>query len=162
MLDTKGNIIVQAIYDEIDGFADNGLAPVRSNGKWGYVGKNGNVKLSFAYEAATPFYQGYAWVLSTENDQYKLIDTNGMTVITLGTREVPGSMFHNGLCRVNVYGDYSIETTKYIDTEGNVIYYWTNNYDAPARVQGRGKLDLAEMFAATPYGPMFNNKKSRK
>jgi hypothetical protein len=158
MLDTKGNVIIQAIYDATQGFADNGLAPVRSNDKWGYVDKNGNVKLNFMYEDAAPFYEGYAWIQRTEESNYELIDTNGSTVLTLGKREIPGGVFHNGLCKVYAYSDGGSETTKYIDTKGTMVYSWTVNYNAPARVNGVQKMNIAEMFAPTQYGARFNKK----
>ncbi len=158
MLDTKGNMIIQAIYDGTHGFADNGLAPVHSNGKWGYVDKNGNVKLSIVYEEAAPFYEGYAWIKRTEDSNYELIDTNGSTVLTLGKRETPAGVFHNGLCLVDVKNEGGSETSKYIDTKGNMIYSWTVNYEAPARVMGEQKMDIAKMFAPTQYGARFNQK----
>jgi hypothetical protein len=158
MMDTKGNVIVQAIYEGTQGFADNGLAPVRSNDKWGYVDKNGNVKLQFMYYDAAPFYEGYAWIKRAEDTNYELIDTNGNTVITLAKRESPASVFHNGLCKTRVYNESGSETTKYIDTKGNMVYSWTVTYDAPARVMGDQKMNIAEMFAATPYGARYNHK----
>jgi len=158
MLDTKGNVVVQAMYDGTQGFADNGLAPVLSNDKWGYLDKNGNVKLQFMYEDAAPFYEGYAWILRTKDSNYELIGTDGSTVLTLGKREQPAGVYHNGLCKVRVYNESGSETTKYIDTKGNMVYSWTVNYNAPARVMGERKMNIAEMFADTPYGARYNHK----
>lgn len=161
MMDTKGNVIVQPIYDGVENFADNGLCPVCQNEKWGYINKNGDIKLAIMYHEAAPFYEGYAWIYRTEDSNAELIDTNGNNVLTLSENESPYGVFHNGLCKVIAYNDKDgSRTYKYIDKKGTLVYSWTvKGYDAPARVKGTKKMDLAEMFAGTPYGPMFNNKK---
>jgi hypothetical protein len=161
IMDTKGNVIVQPMYDDCSIFADNGLMPVCQDEKWGYIDKNGNIQLAISYRDAAPFYEGYAWILRTENSDYELIDTKGNTVLTLGENEEPITVFHNGLSQIASYSSKGT-TYKYIDTKGNLIYSWTINdyYDdyAPARVAGSRKMNIAEMFAGTPYGPLCNQK----
>ncbi|MDR2259954.1 MAG: WG repeat-containing protein [Azoarcus sp.] len=33
----KGKVVIAPRFDEAEDFAANGLAPVRVNGKWGYI-----------------------------------------------------------------------------------------------------------------------------
>jgi hypothetical protein len=158
MIDTKGNVIVPAMYDGCNGFADNGLCPVRQDKKWGYMDKNGTMKLTPTFVDAAPFYEGNAWVLRTEESNYELIGTDGNTVLTLGEDEEPVSVFHNGLCKVFMTTKKGY-AYKYIDVKGNTIYSWSVNVEsAPARVAGERQMNIAEMFAATPYGARFNRK----
>lgn len=159
MMDTKGNVIVQPIYDGCSFFADNGLLPVRQDDKWGYINKSGDIKLPFNYYSAAPFYEGYAWIKRTDKSEYELIDINGNTVIRLGEKDIPNSVFHNGLCQIYTKSEKG-ETYKYIDTKGNMVYSWTftYDYDAPARVAADREMNIAEMFAGTPYGARFNKK----
>lgn len=163
IIDTKGTVIVPEQYDNVKGFADNALCPVCKDDKWGYIDNKGALKIGCNFYQAAPFYDGYAWILRTEDSKYELIGTDGSSVLTLGEKEVPVSVFehgfHNGLCRIKVSGDKS-DTYKYIDSKGTTVYSWTieYNYPAPARVMGERKMNIAEMFAATPYGPRFMNK----
>ena len=159
MMDTKGNIIVQPIYDACNFFADNGLMPVRQDEKWGYINKSGDIKLPISFYDASPFYEGYAWILRTEKSEFELIDINGNTVIRLNENEVPKTQFHNGLCLIYKETETS-ETYKYIDIKGTMVYSWTfkYGYDAPARVAKERKMNIAEMFADTPYGSLCNKK----
>lgn len=160
MMDNTGIIIVQPIYDRIGNFADNGLCPVEQNEKYGYINKSGELKIACQYEYASPFYEGYAWIQRTETSKYELIDVNGNNVLTLSANEVPYSVFHNGLCLITNYSSDDVTVYKYIDIKGTMIYTWSikYDYDAPARMQNGIRVNEAEMFAATQYGPLFNRK----
>lgn len=159
IIDTKGTVIVPEQYDYVQGFADNALCPVCKDDKWGYIDNKGALKIGCNFYKAAPFYDGYAWIRRTADADVELIGTDGSTVMTLGEKESPVSVFHNGLCLIRVSGDKSV-IYKYIDAKGTMVYSWTIEYGnpAPARVNGIEEFDIAKMFAATPYGPRFMNK----
>lgn len=52
---------IAAQYDDAGLFID-GLAPVKKDGKWGFIDKNGNVAIDFQYDYAWRFNEGYAMV----------------------------------------------------------------------------------------------------
>lgn len=48
-------------YEQAYGFYE-GLAPVKKDGKWGYINKKGKVVVDFVFDKATPISKGKAWV----------------------------------------------------------------------------------------------------
>lgn len=64
-------------YDEISFFRE-GLAQVKSGGKWGYINPKGEVVIAPQYDVVWNFYNGYAWV--TNKNQTGLIDKTGKLV----------------------------------------------------------------------------------
>lgn len=159
MLDTHGNIIVAAMYDEIESFADNGLVPVAQNNQMGYLDKNGQIKLPFIYLEATPFYEGIAWIMRTENSNVEAIDVNGNTVLTLGQNEYPDSYFHNGLCLTESYSNNTIQY-RYIDKKGQTIYVWTETIpnNSPAKTAHK-KLDTAKLLRNSRYAHRYEKER---
>lgn len=157
MLDQKGNVIVAAMYDGGSFFADNGLIPV-SQGKFvGYLDKNGNIKLPLAFNQASPFYEGYAWIQRAENSNAELIDTKGNNVLTLGQDEEPYTNFHNGLALVY---NYKSRQYRYIDKKGSTIYAWSTGSSsyAPAKAPAAGvTIDVEKLFRNTRFGYRFED-----
>ena len=47
---------------EAAGLFDDGLAPVKQNGKWGYIDKTGKTVIPFQYDIAGLFNEGFALV----------------------------------------------------------------------------------------------------
>lgn len=62
-------------FERADNFAD-GLAPVLTNGKWGYVDKAGRFAIAPVYSYALPFTEGHAWVYD-DRDVAFIIDRAG-------------------------------------------------------------------------------------
>ena len=58
--DTNANLIGE--YDNGYGFYE-GYAPVKKDGKWGYIDKQNNVVVDFIFDKATPLCDGKAWVI---------------------------------------------------------------------------------------------------
>lgn len=160
MLDTHGNIIVAAMYDEITSFVDNGLMPVYQNNQIGYIDKNGQVKLPFIYYQATSFCEDIAWIMRTENSNVEAIDVNGNTVLTLGANEVPKSYFHNGLCLLSSSTNNTTQY-RYIDKKGQTIYVWTENSsdNSPAKTASK-KLDTAELLRNSRYAYRYEKERN--
>jgi WG containing repeat len=65
-INTKGKEVIPTIYEIIVKFGDqeynDGLVPVRKNGKIGYVDSTGNVIIPFNYNDGNSFYEGLARV----------------------------------------------------------------------------------------------------
>ena len=53
--------ITDVIYEDVKGFQD-GYAPVKKDGKWAYIDKNGNEVTDFIFDDASMLYSGYAYV----------------------------------------------------------------------------------------------------
>ena len=60
-VNTNGEIIASG-YDDGYGFYEE-CAPVKKNGKWGYIDKQGNVVIDYIFDKATPLCDGKAWVI---------------------------------------------------------------------------------------------------
>ena len=56
-----GEIITDFIYDDAKFFMD-GYAPVKRNGRWGYIDENGNEVTDIVFEDASMLYEGKAYV----------------------------------------------------------------------------------------------------
>ena len=163
LMDCKGNIIVQAIYDDWDGigFTDGDLMAVSANDKWGYIDKNGKVKIALQFADAGPFCDGKAWIARTEDANYETIDENGKTLLTLATGEYPATIWRQGLCLVTKYDPTGMEY-KYINEKGAIVYSWkesdSNSFGdadwAPAKkaVKNGKRVDFKEMMKATKWG----------
>lgn len=76
-INKKGEEIIRCKYDEVQGFAKNGLAPVNRNGKWGYIDLKGEVKIDYQYKYANPFNDNGTALVMDSNSRYYLIDANG-------------------------------------------------------------------------------------
>ncbi|MBR0296886.1 MAG: WG repeat-containing protein [Paludibacteraceae bacterium] len=145
LMDTKGTIKVQAIYDSGSpyGFTDEGVVAVYQNQKWGYVDKNGKSVLTVQFVEAYPFYGGMAWIKRSETSNYEAIDIKGNTKITLGKNEVPMTFFRQGLCLVRKYVEGEGTTVpgyeySYIDEKGAPVYSWKIEGYASANPAGYG------------------------
>ena len=175
MMDAKGHIIVQAMYDDYStyGFTDVDLMAVGQDKKWGYMDKNGKVVIGVQFAYATPFLNGFAFIARTETSAWECIDEKGKTVFTLAKDEAPAGLFINGLCLVEKEETDGI-SYKYVNEKGATIYTWKysgrvyagggnaggggelggdEDY-APARraVNASHRLDVDKLMEGTPYG----------
>jgi hypothetical protein len=75
----EGNIVIDCQYDIIGSFSEEGLAPVKLNGKWGYIDMSNTLVIPFLYEDAQRFWEGLAKVQL--KGQWGYIDANGKVVI---------------------------------------------------------------------------------
>lgn len=77
-INTKGDTIIDFIYDESFGSFSKGLADVTLNDSCGYIDKNGKVVIPLNYETCYPFLSDLAVVWTFEGEQ-KLINKEGET-----------------------------------------------------------------------------------
>lgn len=165
LMDGKGNIIVQAIYDDWDaiGFTDADLMAVESNEKWGYIDKNGKTRIAMQFAGAGSFCDGKAWVMRTETSNAETIDENGKTLLTLGKNERPAGMWRQGLCLVVKLNetDYSYEY-RYINEKGATVYTWKfsganaaggGDWDAPAKkaIKNGNRINNIELMKGSKW-----------
>lgn len=131
--DAKGNVIVEAQYDEVRRFAD-GLAPVnrgakkhwsvagdfRRGGKWGYIDMRGKLIVPFSFDYAEKFSDGLAQVW---DDSIKYLDTSGKVVIALDyDPNTTAGDFHEGMAPVLEYRSGKDCRTRFIDKKGKTLF----------------------------------------
>ena len=69
------------VYQELGSFTET-LAPVRKDGKWGFIDQNGKLVISAQYFRVLPFSEGLAGV--DLNGRWGFINESGATAITPG------------------------------------------------------------------------------
>ena len=69
-----GDLITDFLYDDIKWFED-GYAPVKRDGKWGFIDENGNEVTDFIFDDASILYEGNAFV--SVDGKYGIIDLAG-------------------------------------------------------------------------------------
>jgi hypothetical protein len=112
-VDKLGNLISNAQFDYAREFSE-GLAPVKSGGKWGYIDRTGHLAIPLKYDMATPFSQGLALV--SEDKLFGYIDSRGEFRIT--PRFKYAESFADGLA---VVGDER-SSYWYINQDGNQLF----------------------------------------
>lgn len=85
----------QQKYDFIDSFTE-GFAPIKQNGKWGFISQSGKLIVKPTYDYVFPFSEGMAVVV--KNGKWGYVNTKGKVVIAPHCRFA--SNFSNGLARV--------------------------------------------------------------
>ena len=120
VMDASGTVVAQQIYNKVSTYTYtdwNRILVMDASRKYGYIDKDGEVKIMCIYDRATPFMEGYAYV--TINGQPQVIDESGDVVLMLQSGESV-EWIHNGLMMTYLKGSYY-----YKDMKGNAIYTWT-------------------------------------
>ena len=111
-IDTIGNLVIEAIYDDVGPFS-GGLAAVNFKGLWGYIDKTGKTVIQPIYRSAWAFHEHKARVKPfDEPDQF--ITASG-DVISSGNW-IAIDDFAEGLARVQSGNSFG-----YIDTSGKIL-----------------------------------------
>lgn len=110
-IDTEGRVIADAMYDETryymgassasSGFSQ-GLAPVKKNGKWGYIGMQGETVIDFRFDDVFGFSDDLARV--AVSGKFGYINKEGEIVITPQYDDC--SEFHNGVAAAMLNNKY--------------------------------------------------------
>lgn len=82
-INTKGDLVIDCIYEDADLFGEDGLAPVMLGGKWGYIDENGHCVIDFLYDSADEMYNGCAEVSGSGEGTMGLIAVNGEEIVPL-------------------------------------------------------------------------------
>jgi hypothetical protein len=110
-IDTAGREVIPARWEEADVFSE-GLAVVRSKGKYGYIDRTGKTVIAAHWGTAGPFSEGRAWV--TDGSGFGCIDTSGK-VVSFPQWDF-ASDFSEGRAQIQSNGKFG-----FIDRSGNVI-----------------------------------------
>lgn len=144
------SIAIQPQYEALGPFSED-LAPAKKDGKWGYINKNNETVISFEYEMAWLFSEGYAVVATeistaaTGQDGYKIgfIDNSGsytpfvrnespVWIFAEDYADQSDLVFHNNRIVFSPAGTFN----RMFDTNGTEIdfgvtpdsaYYWVPN-----------------------------------
>ena len=107
-INKQGVMVVPAKYarDEISKF-HNGLARLKKNNFWGFIGKNGSFVIPNVYEDAKDFSEGLAFV--KKNSLWGAIDNRGNVIIPFQYKDA--GFFYDGLAQVTVVdgGEFLID-----------------------------------------------------
>lgn len=98
------------------------LIPVKSDNYWGYIDKDGNIKINPQFSRANPFIEGIALVQSTDG-KYGFIGEDGKYIINAQFKDATD--FSNGLA-LTVKENGKLE---YINTKGEVKITLDANVD---------------------------------
>ena len=128
-----GKVVISLKYDWAGSFSE-GLAPVRLNGKYGYINKSGKLVLPLKYEDAWDFSEGLAPV--ELSGMWGYINKSGKLVIPLKYQSA--GFFSEGLAHVKLFGKYG-----FIDKSGKVVVPF-KYYDARAFSEGLASVCLEE------------------
>ncbi len=111
-IDTSGNLIIEADFDDVGAFTE-GLAAISKGGKWGYIDRDGNVVIEPVYKSAWAFHEGFARVKPFDKpDQF--IDRSGHA---LAAEDWAASDdFSGGMARVMVGNSFG-----YVDSSGKLM-----------------------------------------
>lgn len=113
MLDTSGNKVTEEAFEDAKMFAQDGIAAVKNNGKWGFVDMEGKLKIDYQYEDADSFSKGFAPVkidgvyeyiyadgtikTDLKLDEAYQLNTNGYGLVVSGDEQ---SVITFALCQV--------------------------------------------------------------
>ena len=75
-IDENGNLAIPCQYDDLIGFTDDGIAPVKVGNLWGYIRTDNTWFLEPQFDEAYTFQNGYAYIWLNENQQIKPMLTN--------------------------------------------------------------------------------------
>lgn len=97
LIDTKGERVSDQNYEGMKAFEAESMCAVCIDGKWGYIDKDGNLKLACSYEDAKSFTNGYAAV--KKNGSWGYIDENNYMTIRPSFEDA-GLMTEDGVAPV--------------------------------------------------------------
>jgi hypothetical protein len=123
-IDKKGRYAIEPVYDRGWPFSE-GLAAVRSDGKWGYINKGGEFVIEPTFDRAWPFSEGLAAV-SLDGQKWGFIDKSGKMRIEPKIEGSCGKMnlaFSDGLICVKMGDDEG-----FMDKQGNLVIDTTEYY----------------------------------
>lgn len=117
LIDSLGNVIVPAIYEEIGNVIDNRIA-VKRGTKWGFCDLKGQEIIPCQYDKVQDFSEGLA--AFKKDRRWGFLDKNGTVVLKNIYKKVGN--FKNDLAPIVLKYDY-----QYIDKSGNIAFENTFN-----------------------------------
>jgi len=122
-MDKTGKIVIEAKYDDARDFSE-GLAAVQftndlGESKWGYVDKEGNVKIDFMFQnEPTSFTSGRAFIRGT-NGKMGIIDNTGKIIVDPKYQQI--FPYENGFATASIMDEKWQTTHEIIDVNGKAV-----------------------------------------
>lgn len=122
-MNKKGEIVIEAKYDDARDF-NEGLAAVKftnslGESKWGFIDKQGNVKIDFIFQnEPTSFSSGRALILGT-NNKYGIIDNSGKIIVEPKYEKI--FPYENGFATASFLDDKWNRTYEILDVNGKTV-----------------------------------------
>jgi hypothetical protein len=111
-VDTEGNLVIEAEYDDVGPFTE-GLAAVNKDGRWGFIDRTGNVVIQPVYKSVWAFHEGFARVESFDQPGHYI--NKGGTALSSVDWEAADN-FSEGRAKVKVGHTYG-----FIDASGTLV-----------------------------------------
>lgn len=169
--DLQGNEVFQA--DEIGNW-QQGIAPFKDKGKWGYIRDDGTILLAARYDRADPFQSGQGYV-SLECKYYRVSPSGELTNAPPRPREdiqICGPRGNAQVCHGKIENEQSVKCEKLPEEGGNSFkcavdgasftvnnVKWVSAYQyglAHARQAGTEKLGMVNLKGEWVLKPRFN------
>lgn len=119
---TNGSVIAQCVYEYDDRVifenCEDGIFPLKRNGKYGFVNKNGEIILPCEYLGVKLFQNGIGWYYN--NEAWYAINTDGKQITKTPS---PSAMFPNA---IGVYGDFPNDIATILTDDGKWILFDRN------------------------------------
>jgi len=152
-IDMEGKEVLPPLYDKI--LFDEGLAPIKGNGKAGFIDENYQIAIPAIYDDCTYFSHGTAAV--KQNGRWGYIDREGATVLPFTLNYEHHGVFSEGLIPVMQNKKWG-----FIDASGNVVIPINLNYDEVfgfseglARVRKKDKYGYIDRAGKETIKPQF-------
>jgi len=122
-MDKTGKIVIEAKYDDARDFSE-GLAAVQftndlGESKWGYVDKEGNVKIDFNFQnEPTSFTSGRAFILGT-NNKWGIIENTGKIIVEPKYQQI--FPCENGFATASIMDEKWQTTYEILDVNGKTV-----------------------------------------
>jgi len=97
----SGEFLWEGRFQDAFGFAQ-GFAPVKINGKWGYIDRAGRIAIPATYDAAFPFRGNYAVIRQGEKRGFLRLDPQGGISVFIAPRYEDAFRFTEGLAPVKI------------------------------------------------------------
>lgn len=133
----SNNIVIPAKYDDLDNFRE-GLAPVKLDGKWGYIDKQGKIVVPIKYDYAGYFNEGLGTVQMNKN--WGFVDKTGKEIIPATFSHV--HYFFEKIAAVRKPGS---EKWGFIDRTGKEVTPFKYDLIAPFS-DGRARVEMDKKF----------------
>ncbi len=125
---------IGSVYDEAYGFYEE-YAPVKKDGKWGFIDKEGNCVTGFIFDKATPISEGKAWVIYSGR-------LGKLNIIEMLQNNIP---FDKETLNVDSY-EIINDSTNWIEIDADKINVRTEPSTSGYRVTTVGKGEVMPYF----------------
>lgn len=102
---SSGNWYIDPLYEDSKGFI-NGIAAIKSNGKWGYINRKGEITISPRFDKAEPF-ENYMFSEVVSDQRHYYIGREGQLLSVSDTGLV---IFNEDLAILKINGRYGYIT----------------------------------------------------